>query len=73
MGGMRAFFHHLQRTAIQASSRMVAPRPAAGSRARCNLDDDVHPFTKPLSSLRIGDTIHAGPRVITLQDIEHFA
>jgi acyl dehydratase len=33
----------------------------------------VHPFTKPLSSLRIGDTIHAGPRIITLQDIEHFA
>ena len=73
MGGMRGVYHHLQRTALQASPRML--RAATGrwvTGAPRNLDD-VHPFTKPLSRLRIGDTIYAGPRTITLEDIEHFA
>ncbi len=73
MGGMRGVYHHLQRTALQASPRML--RAATGrwvKGAPRNLDD-VHPFTKPLSRLRIGDTIYAGPRTITLEDIEHFA
>jgi oxepin-CoA hydrolase/3-oxo-5,6-dehydrosuberyl-CoA semialdehyde dehydrogenase len=73
MGGMRGVFHHVQRTAIQASPRML--KAATGrwvTGAPRNLDE-VHPFTKPLSRLRIGDTIHAGPRTVTLADIEHFA
>ena len=73
MGGMRGVYHHMQRTAIQASPRMLqaaagrwvkgAPRNAGGP----------HPFTKSLKALRIGDTIHAGPRTVSLADIEHFA
>jgi oxepin-CoA hydrolase / 3-oxo-5,6-dehydrosuberyl-CoA semialdehyde dehydrogenase len=73
MGGMRAVYHHLERTAVQASPRMLravtgrwvkgAPRNLTGA----------HPFTKPLRSLRVGDTIHAGPRLVTLDDIQHFA
>jgi oxepin-CoA hydrolase/3-oxo-5,6-dehydrosuberyl-CoA semialdehyde dehydrogenase len=34
---------------------------------------DVHPFRKPLARLRVGDTVVAGPREVTLADIEHFA
>jgi oxepin-CoA hydrolase/3-oxo-5,6-dehydrosuberyl-CoA semialdehyde dehydrogenase len=73
LGGLRGVYHHLQRTAVQASPRMLqavtgrwvkgAPRDAGGA----------HPFTKPMSRLRIGDTIQAGPRTVTLEDIEHFA
>ena len=73
MGGMRGVYHHMQRTAIQASPRMLqaaagrwvkgAPRNAGGP----------HPCTKSLKALRIGDTIHAGPRTVSLADIEHFA
>jgi oxepin-CoA hydrolase/3-oxo-5,6-dehydrosuberyl-CoA semialdehyde dehydrogenase len=73
MGGMRGVYHHMQRTAVQASPRML--RAATGrwvKGAPRNLDE-AHPFTKPLSRLRIGDTIHAGPRAVTLADIEHFA
>jgi oxepin-CoA hydrolase / 3-oxo-5,6-dehydrosuberyl-CoA semialdehyde dehydrogenase len=73
MGGMRGVYHHMQRTAIQASPRML--QAAAGrwvKGAPRNLED-VHPFTKPLSTLKIGDTIQAGPRTVTLEDIEHFA
>ena len=35
--------------------------------------DGVHPFRKSLAELRIGDAVVAGPRTITLDDIEAFA
>jgi oxepin-CoA hydrolase/3-oxo-5,6-dehydrosuberyl-CoA semialdehyde dehydrogenase len=73
MGGVRGVLHHMQRTAVQASPRMLgavtgrwvkgAPRNAAGA----------HPFTKSLAELQPGDTVTAGSRVVTLEDIEHFA
>jgi len=73
MGGLRGILHHMQRTAVQASPRMLsaitgrwvtgAPREVSGP----------HPFTKPLSRLAIGDCVVAGPRTITMEDIEHFA
>jgi oxepin-CoA hydrolase / 3-oxo-5,6-dehydrosuberyl-CoA semialdehyde dehydrogenase len=73
MGGMRGVFHHMQRTAVQASPRMLKAATGRWVKGAPRNLDDVHPFTKPLSRLRIGDTIHAGPRTITLEDIEHFA
>ena len=73
MGGMRGVLHHMQRTAVQASPRVLSavtgrwvsgtPREVAGG----------HPFRKSLAELRIGDTVVAGPRQVTLADIEHFA
>src|SRR5690606_23110739 len=35
--------------------------------------DGVHPFRKPLASLRIGDRIDSASRTVTLEDIETFA
>jgi oxepin-CoA hydrolase / 3-oxo-5,6-dehydrosuberyl-CoA semialdehyde dehydrogenase len=73
MGGVRGVLHHMQRTAVQASPRVLsavtrrwlpgAERNAGGG----------HPFRKSLADLRIGDTVVAGPRQVTLADIEHFA
>src|SRR5580658_5297496 len=73
MGGMRGVQHHMQRTAVQASPRVLSAvtghwvagteRNAAGG----------HPFRKSLADLRTGDTVVAGPRRVTLADIEHFA
>ncbi|HEY3716538.1 MAG TPA: phenylacetic acid degradation bifunctional protein PaaZ [Jatrophihabitantaceae bacterium] len=73
MGGIRGVLHHLQRTAVQASPRVLsrvtnrwvegADRDASG----------VHPFRKSLAELKIGDSVVAGPRPVTLDDIEHFA
>src|SRR3712207_9420524 len=45
-------------------------RGAAGAR---RTDDGVHPFRKSLAELRIGDSVTAGPRRVTLEDIERFA
>jgi oxepin-CoA hydrolase/3-oxo-5,6-dehydrosuberyl-CoA semialdehyde dehydrogenase len=72
MGGIRGVLHHMQRTAVQASPRVlgaVTNRWVAGA-PRTEGD---HPFRKSLETLRIGDTVVAGPRTVTLDDIEHFA
>jgi oxepin-CoA hydrolase/3-oxo-5,6-dehydrosuberyl-CoA semialdehyde dehydrogenase len=73
MGGMRGVYHHLQRTAVQASPRMLQGITGRWVKGAPRLADGAHPFTKPLSRLRIGDTITAGPRSVSLEDIEHFA
>jgi oxepin-CoA hydrolase / 3-oxo-5,6-dehydrosuberyl-CoA semialdehyde dehydrogenase len=73
MGGIRGVLHHMQRTAVQASPRVlsaVTGRWLAGTERR---RDGGHPFRKSLGELRIGDTVVAGPRRVTLADIEHFA
>jgi oxepin-CoA hydrolase/3-oxo-5,6-dehydrosuberyl-CoA semialdehyde dehydrogenase len=73
MGGVRGVFHHMQRTALQASPRMLQAATGRWVKGAPRLADGAHPFTKPISLLRIGDTITAGPRIVTVQDIEHFA
>jgi oxepin-CoA hydrolase/3-oxo-5,6-dehydrosuberyl-CoA semialdehyde dehydrogenase len=73
LGGMRGVFHHLQRTAIQASPRMLRTMSGRWVKGAPRLTDSGHPFSKPLATLRIGDTISAGPRTVTLEDIQHFA
>jgi len=73
MGGLRGVYHHLQRTAIQASPRMLQAATGRWVKGAPKQTGGPHPFTKPLSRLHIGDTIQAGPRAVTLADIEHFA
>ena len=73
LGGIRGVLHHMQRTAVQGSPDMltaVGGRWVSGAR---RTDDGVHPFRKSLAELRIGDSVTAGPRKVTLEDIEHFA
>jgi oxepin-CoA hydrolase/3-oxo-5,6-dehydrosuberyl-CoA semialdehyde dehydrogenase len=72
MGGIRGVLHHMQRTAVQASPRVlsaVTNRWVAGA-ART---EGVHPFRKSLAELSVGDCVVAGPREVTTADIEHFA
>ncbi len=72
MGGIRGVLHHMQRTAVQASPKVlsaVTGRWVKGAGQR----EGIHPFRRSLAELRIGDTVVAGPRRVTLTDIEHFA
>ncbi|PSL53029.1 oxepin-CoA hydrolase/3-oxo-5,6-dehydrosuberyl-CoA semialdehyde dehydrogenase [Saccharothrix carnea] len=73
MGGIRGVLHHMQRTAVQASPRMLSAVTGRWVAGAPRTESDVHPFRKSLRELRIGDTVVAGPRVVTLADIEHFA
>jgi oxepin-CoA hydrolase / 3-oxo-5,6-dehydrosuberyl-CoA semialdehyde dehydrogenase len=73
MGGIRGVLHHMQRTAVQASPRVlgaVTNRWVGGAPRR---EDGTHPFRKSLAQLRVGDSVVAGPRAVTMADVEHFA
>jgi oxepin-CoA hydrolase/3-oxo-5,6-dehydrosuberyl-CoA semialdehyde dehydrogenase len=72
MGGIRGVLHHMQRTAVQASPAVLAAitgRWVPGAPRQ----EGVHPFRKSLAELRLGDSVVAGPRTVTLEDVAHFA
>jgi hypothetical protein len=58
---------------VPPSPRMPQATTGRWVRGAPRLDDGIHPFTRPLSALRIGDTVTGGPRTGTLEDIGHFA
>jgi oxepin-CoA hydrolase/3-oxo-5,6-dehydrosuberyl-CoA semialdehyde dehydrogenase len=73
MGGLRSVLHHLQRVAVQGTPDVltaVTGRWVSGASRRSST---THPFRKHLEDLSIGDNITAGPRQVTLKDIERFA
>lgn len=72
MGGVRGVMHYLQRTALQGSPATLSAITGQwlpGSPRQ----EGVHPFRKNLDELQLGDTVKAGPRKVTLEEIEHFA
>ncbi len=72
MGGIRGVLHHMQRTAVQASPKTltaITGRWVPGTPR----NEGEHPFRKSLARLAIGDSVVAGPRTVTLDDIGHFA
>ncbi|MFK7854763.1 MAG: phenylacetic acid degradation bifunctional protein PaaZ [Granulosicoccus sp.] len=72
LGGMRAVKHYMQRTAVQGTPALlskVVGRWMPGGDTRTN----VHPFRHSLLNLELGDQFVSAERVITLDDIEHFA
>jgi oxepin-CoA hydrolase / 3-oxo-5,6-dehydrosuberyl-CoA semialdehyde dehydrogenase len=73
MGGLRGVLHHMQRTAVQASPRMLSAVTGRWVPGAPRHSDAGHPFRKSLAELRPGDTVVAGPRTVTLADVEHFA
>lgn len=72
MGGIRGVLHYMQRTAVQASPKVLGTvtRQWVPGAPR---EEGVHPFRKSLAELKVGDTVVAGPRQVTPADIEHFA
>ena len=73
MGGVRGVMHYMQRTAVQASPRILSAVTGTWVPGAKRNAEGGHPFRKPLATLKPGDTVVAGPRRVTLQDIEHFA
>ena len=59
-----------ERFSVDAMLTAVTGEYVRGASVR---EGDVHPFRKHLEELRIGDTIVAGPRTVTQEDVEHFA
>ncbi|MER7011755.1 phenylacetic acid degradation bifunctional protein PaaZ [Saccharopolyspora sp. NPDC000359] len=73
MGGVRGVLHHMQRTAVQADPATLTAITGRWVTGSPRTTTDVHPFRKHLEDLRIGDTVVAGPRRVTMEDVAHFA
>ncbi len=63
----------MRRTAVQASPKTLAAVTNQWVSGAPRGDTGVHPFRKSLAELRAGDTVVAGPRAVTREDIDHFA
>ena len=73
LGGLRAVLHHMQRTAVQGSPDVLTAVTGAYTRGAARLETDVHPFRKSMSELSVGDTVVTGQRLVTREDVDHFA
>jgi oxepin-CoA hydrolase/3-oxo-5,6-dehydrosuberyl-CoA semialdehyde dehydrogenase len=73
LGGVRGVLHHMQRSAIQASPDMLTAITGRWTRGSQRTETPEHPFRHSLATLRVGDTIATESRVISREDIEHFA
>jgi oxepin-CoA hydrolase/3-oxo-5,6-dehydrosuberyl-CoA semialdehyde dehydrogenase len=73
LGGIRGVTHYMQRTAVQASPRVLAKVTGRWQPGCERAAGSGHPFRKSLAELRIGDSVIAGPRTVTEQDVAHFA
>lgn len=72
MGGIRGVMHYLQRTALQGSPEtltQIGQRWIVGS----NRNEEIHPFRKYLDELELGDCAVSAAKLVTIEDIEHFA
>lgn len=73
LGGVRGVLHFMQRTAIQGSPDLlskIGDQWVPGAKTDTN---KAHPFTRSFHDVDIGDTLNTEPRIVTLDDIEHFA
>jgi oxepin-CoA hydrolase / 3-oxo-5,6-dehydrosuberyl-CoA semialdehyde dehydrogenase len=73
LGGVRAVLHHMQVTSVSASPAMVTAVSGRWTPGAPTTGDATHPFRKHFDELAVGDSLRAGPRTVTLEDIEAFA
>ncbi|MFY9352499.1 MAG: phenylacetic acid degradation bifunctional protein PaaZ [Sphingobium sp.] len=73
MGGVRGVKHYMQRSALQGNPRTVSAIVGQWLPGAPQPEGETHPFRMTLSELPIGYTLRTKPRVVTLEDIEHFA
>ena len=73
LGGVRGVMHYMQRTAIQGSPDILTAIGSKWVPEATETPAPAHPFTRHFDEITIGETLHTDPRIVTLDDIEHFA
>ena len=73
MGGLRGVKHYMQRTALQGSPTMLSAIISQYLPGAAQSNGPEHPFRKRFGELELGYTLKTGARMVTLEDIEHFA
>src|SRR5206468_11616997 len=73
LGGVRGVKHVMQRTALQGAPEMLSKIVGQWLPGADKPTGEIHPFRKRISELEIGYTLKTASRIVTLEDIEHFA
>ena len=73
LGGVRGVMHYMQRTAIQGSPDILTAVTNTWMPGASEVTGPAHPFTRRFDELSLGETLVTDPRVVSLEDIEHFA
>ena len=73
MGGIRGVMHYMQRTAIQGSPNILTKIGKKWVPGATENIGQQHPFTRSFDEITIGDTLNTESRIVSLDDIEHFA
>jgi len=73
LGGVRGVMHYMQRSAVQGSPRLVSAIGQTWLPGAPESTAKVHPFRRHFEELSLGETLTTANRIISLQDIEHFA
>ena len=73
MGGVRGVKHYMQRSALQGNPRTLSAIVGQWLPGAPQPEGETHPFRMTLGELPIGYTLRTKPRIVTLEDIEHFA
>jgi oxepin-CoA hydrolase/3-oxo-5,6-dehydrosuberyl-CoA semialdehyde dehydrogenase len=73
LGGLRAVFHYMQRTAVQGSPARLSALTGSWMKGAPAPIAPTHPFKRDYDQLAVGDTVETTSRPISLDDIEHFA
>lgn len=73
LGGMRAVKHQMQRVAVQGSPAMLTALTKSWVKGAPEPATSEHPFRLAFELLVPGQSFHSKERIITLDDIEHFA
>ncbi|MEX2524371.1 MAG: phenylacetic acid degradation bifunctional protein PaaZ [Gammaproteobacteria bacterium] len=72
LGGVRAVKHYMQRTAVQASPTTLTAIGRQYTTGAKTTSGDTHPFRKYFEDLAIGESLDAGERTVTEEDIAAF-
>ena len=73
LGGIRSVLHHMQRTAVQGSPRMLTAITGQWFTGAARSSGGEHPFRKSLATLKLGDAVESTSRQVSLDDITAFA
>ena len=72
LGGVRAVWHYMQRTAVQGSPAMLAAITGEYVRGAPLHESELHPFRKHFEDLRIGDSLLTHRRTVAEADLVAF-
>jgi oxepin-CoA hydrolase/3-oxo-5,6-dehydrosuberyl-CoA semialdehyde dehydrogenase len=73
LGGLRAVYHYMQRTALQGSPSRLAALTGSWTAGAGEIPSVAHPFRRSYDELELGETLRTAERTISLDDIEQFA